>query len=55
MTQLVRALSNNKSRSTACPPLEVAGYYRSLRGLLSLSLSGCRVTAIDKLNIKTGN
>jgi len=54
MTQLVLALSNNKSRSTAYPPLEVAGYYRrSLRGLLSLS--GCRVTAIDKLNIKTGN
>jgi hypothetical protein len=54
MTQLVRALGNNKSRSAAYPPQEVAAYYRrSLRGLLSLS--GCRGTAIDKLNIKTGN
>jgi hypothetical protein len=55
MTQLVRALGNNQSRSAAYPPQEVAGYdQRSLRGLMSLS--GCpRVTAIDKLKFKTGN
>jgi hypothetical protein len=55
MTQLVRALGNNQSRSAAYPPQDVAGYYRrSLRGLMSVS--GClRVTAIDKLNFKTGN
>ena len=55
MTQLVRALGNNKSRSVAYLPQEVAAYYRrSLRGLMPLS--GClRLTAIEKLNIKTGN